>query len=69
MSPFSITAGSGEVHTIWVTVLDGARNPVPNVLVRARSDTPSRVLITPESLLTDEEGKAVFTANAVSHFP
>ncbi len=67
--PHEITAGTGEVQTIWVTVLDGAGNPVPNVLVRARSDTPPRVLVTPESSLTDEEGKAIFTANAISHFP
>ncbi|MHC4197563.1 MAG: hypothetical protein ACYSRP_06595 [Planctomycetota bacterium] len=69
VSPFEITAGSGEVHTIWVIVLDGAKNAVPNVLVHAVSDTPSRVLVQPESLLTDKEGKAVFTANAITHFP
>ncbi len=68
-TPVEITAGSGEVHTIWVTVLDGARNPVRNVLVRAKSSMPNRALVTPESLLTNEEGKAVFTINAVSHLP
>jgi hypothetical protein len=69
VSPHSFVADAGQVHTIWVTVLDGERNPLQNVLVTAKSDTPNRISVTPESVHTNEEGKAVFTINAISHIP
>lgn len=67
--PFEITAESGEHLTIWVTVMDSKRKPLPNVLVQAESDTPSRALVTPESLLTNDEGVAIFTVTGISHMP
>ena len=69
VSPHVIIAGSGQVHSIWVTVLDGKREPLQGVPVAAKSDTPNRVSVTPESLYTNEEGKAVFTVNAISYVP
>lgn len=60
-SPWYVTAGSGELQTVYVTVLDQNGNPLPNVLVKAWSSMPERALVEPESLLTNEEGKAVFT--------
>ncbi len=69
VSPYTVISGSGQVHTIWVTVLDGERNPLHNVPVKAKSDTPNRISVTPESLYTNEEGKAVFTVNAISYVP
>lgn len=67
-SPWYVTAGSGELHNIYVTVLDKNGNPLPNVLVRASSDMLERALVEPESLLTNEEGKAVFTIRGL-YFP
>ncbi|MHC4196485.1 MAG: Ig-like domain-containing protein [Planctomycetota bacterium] len=69
VSPHVVVADSGQVHTIWVTVLDGKREPLQGVPVAAKSDTPNRISVTPESLHTDKEGKAVFTVNAVSRIP
>lgn len=37
------------------------------MLLCTRNDTPSRVLVRPESLLTNEKGKAVFTVNVISY--
>ncbi|MEE9201114.1 MAG: hypothetical protein V3V45_06710 [Candidatus Brocadiales bacterium] len=69
VSPHEIVASSGSIQDIWVTVLDVERRPVPGVLVRAESDTPARVIVAPESLLTNVEGRALFSANGISHFP
>ncbi|MCP4363924.1 MAG: hypothetical protein GY800_01285 [Planctomycetes bacterium] len=69
VSPNVVIADSGQVHTIWVTVLDGKRNPLQGVPVTAKSDTPNRISVTPENLHTDKEGKAIFTVNAISHIP
>ena len=35
VSSNEITAGSGEHQTIWVTVLDGSRKPLPDEIGRA----------------------------------
>ena len=69
VSPHIIVASSGQVHTIWVTVLDDKREPLQGVPVSAKSDTPNRVLVTPENSHTDKEGKAIFTAKAISYVP
>ncbi len=69
VSPHVVVSSSGQVHTIWVTVLDGKREPLQGVPVAAKSDTPNRISVTPESSHTDKEGKAVFTVNAVSRIP
>lgn len=69
VSPHEITAGSGEHQTIWVTVLDGERKPLPNVLVKANSDMPNRASVTPESSLTNDEGIAVFTVTGIARVP
>lgn len=69
VSSNEITAGSGEHQTIWVTVLDGSRKPLPEVLVQAKSDMPSRALVTPDSLLTNNEGIAIFTVTAIADMP
>ncbi len=69
VSPHEIVASGGSTQDIWVTVLDVERRPVPGVLVRAESDTPARVVVVPESLLTNAEGRAVFSANGISRFP
>lgn len=69
VSSNEITAGSGEHQTIWVTVLDGSRKPLPNVPVQAKSDMPSRALVTPDSLLTNDKGIAVFTVTGIADMP
>lgn len=69
VSSNEITAGSGEHQTIWVTVLDGSRKPLPEVQVQAKSDMPNRALVTPESLLTNNEGIAIFTVTAIADMP
>ena len=69
VSSNEITAGSGEHQTIWVTVLDGSRRPLPNVLVQAKSNMPSRALVTPDSLLTNNEGIAIFTLTGIADMP
>ncbi len=69
VSPHEIIASGGSSQTIWVKVLDAGRNPVPEVQVHARSDTPARVTVSPERLLTNGEGVAVFTASGISRFP
>lgn len=69
VSPHEIIASGGSVQTIWVKVLDAGRNPVPDVQVHAESDTPARVVVRPERLLTNGEGVAVFTARGISRFP
>lgn len=68
-SPTVVTAGSGEVHTVYVTVLDKDRRALPNILIRASSDTPNRASVEPEEVRTDENGKAVFTVKGVSYVP
>ena len=66
--PTGLSAGVGEVQTVYVTVLDRDKKPVPNVLVTASSDTPNRASVEPEEVKTDEDGKAVFTVNGVAYF-
>jgi hypothetical protein len=65
--PIGLSAGSGEVHTVYVTVLDKDKRPVPNVLVTASSDTPNRASVEPDSVKTDEKGKAIFTVKGVAY--
>lgn len=67
--PVIVTAGPGEVHTVHVTVLDKDKKPVPNVLVKAYSDTPNRASVEPEEVRTDEKGMAVFTVKGVAYTP
>lgn len=67
--PIIVSAGPGEVHTVYVTVLDKDKRPVPNVLVRASSDTPNRASVEPEEVRTDENGKAKFTVKGVAYVP
>ncbi len=67
--PTIITAGSGEVHKVYVTVLDEEKRPLANVVVRASSSIPNRASVEPEELRTDENGKAVFTVKGVSYTP
>ncbi len=68
VSPTGLSAGSGEVHTVYVTVLDGERRPIPNALVTASSDTPNRASVEPAEARTDANGKAVFTVKGVAYF-
>ncbi|HHT9121166.1 MAG TPA: Ig-like domain-containing protein [Candidatus Hypogeohydataceae bacterium YC41] len=68
VSPTAVSAADGEVHKVWVTVLDKNKNPLPNVLVTASSDTPNRASVEPEQVKTDERGKAVFTIKGVAYF-
>lgn len=69
VSSYEITAGSGEHQTIWVTVMDSGRKPLPNVPVNAKSDMPNRASVTPESMLTNDEGIAIFTVTGISSIP
>ncbi|HHT9155790.1 MAG: Ig-like domain-containing protein [Planctomycetes bacterium] len=66
--PTGLSAGVGEVQTVYVTVLDKDKKPVPNVLVTASSDTPNRASVGPEEIKTDANGKAVFTVKGVAYF-
>ncbi|HHT9131390.1 MAG TPA: hypothetical protein ACFYED_02775 [Candidatus Tripitaka californicus] len=66
--PTGLSAGVGEVQTVYVTVLDRDKKPVPNVLVTASSDTPNRASVEPEEIKTDANGKAVFTVKGVAYF-
>lgn len=66
--PMGLTAGVGEVQTVYVTVLDKDRRPVPDVLVTASSDTPNRASVEPAEMRTDANGKARFTVRGVAYF-
>ncbi|MFN3468023.1 MAG: hypothetical protein ACK4WF_10045, partial [Candidatus Brocadiales bacterium] len=66
--PHGLTAGVGEVHTVYVTVLNKDKLPVPDIAVTASSDTPNRASVEPAEVRTDENGKAVFTVKGVAYF-
>lgn len=68
VSPNFLTANSGELHEVYVTVLDQDRNPLPNILVSAKSSLIGRVSLEPDSAMTDENGKVVFTVRGI-YFP
>ncbi len=66
--PWRVLMAPGMVGFVYVTVLDGEGNPLPDKEVRAVMDNPAVATLDKERKLTDTNGKAMFVLTGIA-FP